>query len=45
MEQEQKLSKARVALEERLQQEVEESLNDDFRFPYDYWNPWEIVAR
>jgi dTDP-4-dehydrorhamnose 3,5-epimerase len=24
---------------------LEESLNDDFRFPYDYWNPWEIVAR
>jgi dTDP-4-dehydrorhamnose 3,5-epimerase-like enzyme len=24
---------------------LEESLNDDFRFPFDYWNPWEIVAR
>lgn len=24
---------------------LDESLNDDFRFPYDYWDPWEIVAR
>jgi dTDP-4-dehydrorhamnose 3,5-epimerase len=24
---------------------LDESLNDDYRFPYDYWNPWEIVAR
>jgi dTDP-4-dehydrorhamnose 3,5-epimerase-like enzyme len=22
-----------------------ESLSDDFRFPFDYWNPWEIVPR
>lgn len=22
-----------------------ESLNDDFRFPFDYWDPWEIVRR
>ena len=21
---------------------VEESLKDDFRFPYDYWDPWKI---
>jgi dTDP-4-dehydrorhamnose 3,5-epimerase-like enzyme len=24
---------------------LDESLNDDFRFPFDYWDPWEIVAR
>jgi dTDP-4-dehydrorhamnose 3,5-epimerase-like enzyme len=24
---------------------VEESRNDDYRFPFDYWNPWEIVQR
>ena len=24
---------------------VEESLNDDYRFPFDYWNPWEIIPR
>lgn len=24
---------------------LEESLNDDYRFPYDYWNPWEIEYR
>lgn len=22
-----------------------DSLNDDFRFEYNYWNPWEIVQR
>ena len=24
---------------------VEESQNDDYRFPFDYWNPWEITQR
>ena len=24
---------------------LDESLNDDYRFPFDYWNPWEIVPR
>jgi dTDP-4-dehydrorhamnose 3,5-epimerase len=24
---------------------VEESQGDDYRFPYDYWNPWEITPR
>jgi dTDP-4-dehydrorhamnose 3,5-epimerase-like enzyme len=24
---------------------VEDSLNDDFRFAFDYWNPWDIVYR
>jgi dTDP-4-dehydrorhamnose 3,5-epimerase len=24
---------------------LDESLNDDYRFAYDYWNPWEIVPR
>ena len=24
---------------------LDESLNDDYRFPFDYWNPWEIVQR
>jgi dTDP-4-dehydrorhamnose 3,5-epimerase len=24
---------------------LEESLNDDFRFPFDYWNPWTITPR
>lgn len=22
-----------------------ESLNDDYRFPFDYWNPWNVVER
>ena len=25
--------------------EVSESLKDDFRFEFDYWNPWEISQR
>jgi dTDP-4-dehydrorhamnose 3,5-epimerase-like enzyme len=24
---------------------VEESINDDYRFKFDYWNPWEINYR
>jgi dTDP-4-dehydrorhamnose 3,5-epimerase-like enzyme len=24
---------------------VEESQGDDYRFPYNYWNPWEITPR
>jgi dTDP-4-dehydrorhamnose 3,5-epimerase len=24
---------------------LDESLGDDFRFEYDYWNPWEVVPR
>jgi dTDP-4-dehydrorhamnose 3,5-epimerase len=24
---------------------LEESKGDDYRFPFDYWNPWEIVPR
>lgn len=24
---------------------LDDSLNDDYRFPFDYWNPWEIVPR
>jgi len=24
---------------------VEESLGDDYRFEFDYWNPWEVVPR
>ena len=24
---------------------LDESSNDDYRFPFDYWNPWEIVRR
>ena len=24
---------------------VEESQGDDYRFPFDYWNPWEVVPR
>jgi dTDP-4-dehydrorhamnose 3,5-epimerase len=24
---------------------LSESQDDDFRFPFDYWNPWEIVQR
>lgn len=24
---------------------LDESLNDDYRFEYDYWNPWEVVPR
>jgi dTDP-4-dehydrorhamnose 3,5-epimerase len=24
---------------------LDESLNDDYRFAFDYWNPWEIVPR
>ena len=24
---------------------LEESLGDDYRFEYDYWNPWEVVPR
>jgi dTDP-4-dehydrorhamnose 3,5-epimerase len=24
---------------------LEESQRDDFRFPFDYWNPWEIEQR
>lgn len=24
---------------------LDESLGDDYRFPFDYWNPWEIVPR
>lgn len=24
---------------------LDESLNDDYRFPFDYWDPWEIVPR
>lgn len=24
---------------------LDESLGDDYRFPYDYWNPWDIVPR
>ena len=24
---------------------VEESLGDDYRFKFDYWNPWEVVPR
>lgn len=24
---------------------LSESLDDDYRFPFDYWNPWEIIPR
>ncbi len=24
---------------------LEESQGDDYRFPFDYWNPWEVVPR
>jgi dTDP-4-dehydrorhamnose 3,5-epimerase len=24
---------------------LEESLNDDYRFPFDYWDPWEVIPR
>lgn len=24
---------------------LDESVNDDYRFPFDYWDPWEIVPR
>ena len=24
---------------------LEESMGDDYRFEYDYWNPWEVVPR
>ena len=24
---------------------LEESLNDDFRYEFDYWNPWKIIQR
>ena len=24
---------------------LEESQGDDYRFPFDYWNPWEIIPR
>ena len=24
---------------------LSESSGDDYRFPYDYWNPWEVVPR
>jgi dTDP-4-dehydrorhamnose 3,5-epimerase len=24
---------------------LSESLGDDYRFPYDYWNPWEVTPR
>lgn len=24
---------------------LEESHGDDYRFPFDYWNPWEVVPR
>ena len=24
---------------------LEESKNDDHRYPYDYWNPWDIIQR
>ncbi|MBN07633.1 MAG: sugar epimerase [Rhodospirillaceae bacterium] len=24
---------------------LQESAEDDFRYPYDYWNPWSIVPR
>jgi dTDP-4-dehydrorhamnose 3,5-epimerase len=24
---------------------LDESSQDDFRFPYDYWNPWDITPR
>jgi dTDP-4-dehydrorhamnose 3,5-epimerase len=24
---------------------LEESKGDDYRFPFDYWNPWEVVPR
>ncbi len=24
---------------------LEESAGDDFRFPFDYWNPWEVIPR
>jgi dTDP-4-dehydrorhamnose 3,5-epimerase len=24
---------------------LEESQGDDYRFEFDYWNPWEIVPR
>jgi dTDP-4-dehydrorhamnose 3,5-epimerase len=25
--------------------ELKDSLNDDYRFPATYWNPWDIVNR
>jgi dTDP-4-dehydrorhamnose 3,5-epimerase-like enzyme len=24
---------------------LQESLDDDYRFPFDYWNPWEVIPR
>ena len=24
---------------------LEESQGDDYRFPFDYWNPWQVVPR
>ena len=24
---------------------MEQSLEDDYRYPFDYWDPWEVVAR